>query len=231
MILFSFLMLNYLVWDKEKLQNQRESDRIEQDWLRGQNRILNNTVEDLESAISKLQETADNQRARMRTMEQEARVLRQDQLLNQKDILEQRDAIDLYKGFLVSHLEQLTEDWFSSITGSRNEESLSFLDSEFAFWGKKYVEEDYISFISAIEYIRILNNDQEQEAAFSIVKGTDPLIIEAIVNVNVGFMDNSGYSITTLALGKNTLQIGYTYNSMSKSWLIMYIDTKNIASP
>ena len=37
-VLFSFLMLNYLVWDKENLQKQRESDRLEQDWLKGQNR-------------------------------------------------------------------------------------------------------------------------------------------------------------------------------------------------
>ena len=53
-VLFVFIMLNYLVWDKEKLQNQRESDRIEQDWLRGQNRILSTTVSELEEANKKL---------------------------------------------------------------------------------------------------------------------------------------------------------------------------------
>lgn len=63
-VLFVFLMLNYLVWDKERLQNQRESDKIEQDWLRGQNRILSTTVNDLEQANKKLEEEVAYQKQR-----------------------------------------------------------------------------------------------------------------------------------------------------------------------
>ncbi len=55
LVLFTFLMLNYLLWDKENLQKQRETDKVEQDWLRGQNRILTTTVEELEQANSKLE--------------------------------------------------------------------------------------------------------------------------------------------------------------------------------
>ena len=51
MILFVFLMVNYLLWDKENLLKQTESDKIEQDWLRGQNRTLQATVNEQEQAM------------------------------------------------------------------------------------------------------------------------------------------------------------------------------------
>ena len=68
-VLFVFLMLNYLVWDKERLQNQRESDKIEQDWLRGQNRILSTTVNDLEQANKKLEEEVAYQKTEISNLE------------------------------------------------------------------------------------------------------------------------------------------------------------------
>jgi thymidylate synthase len=47
-------MLNYLLWDKENLQKQSATDKIEQDWLRGQNRTLQTTVDEQEAAINQL---------------------------------------------------------------------------------------------------------------------------------------------------------------------------------
>lgn len=230
-VLFAFFMLNYLVWDKENLQKQRETDKIEQDWLRGQNRILSTTVEELETSVFKLQRTAEEQRARIRSMEEESRSLRQEQIINQKRLLDQKDALDLYKGFLTDDLIELTEAWFYSITGNEHEQSLSFLDSEFTFWGRKYVEEDYIEFISAIEYIGMIKEAQDEEEPFVIIEGGEPQIVEALVVANVKIKDNSKEDITELSQGINSLEIGFSYNSLSKTWLILYIDTKNIANP
>ena len=54
LILFIFLTLNYLLWDKENLLKLRDNDRIEQNWLRGQNLSLQNTVEQLERSMKDL---------------------------------------------------------------------------------------------------------------------------------------------------------------------------------
>lgn len=230
-VLFSFLMLNYLVWDKENLQKQRESDRLEQDWLKGQNRILSTTVEELENSNSSLQKTTEEQRTRIRSMEEEIRALRQQQLKDHKRMSDQTSALDLYKSFFTEDLENFTEDWFSCISKNRYKESLSFLHSDFNYWDRQYDAQDYIDFISAIEYIGVSKEGQEENPSFVILEGGDPQIVAAQVTANVQLREDASYELTELSQGINYVEIGFSYNSMSKTWQIMYIDTKNIANP
>lgn len=71
LVLFVFLMVNYLLWDKENLLKQTESDKIEQDWLRGQNRTLQSTVNEQEQAIKALEKEKNQLSTRISGLEQE----------------------------------------------------------------------------------------------------------------------------------------------------------------
>ena len=67
LVLFVFLMLNYLLWDKENLLKQSEHDKIEQDWLRGQNRTLQATVNEQEQTIKALEKKRTSCKPGLRT--------------------------------------------------------------------------------------------------------------------------------------------------------------------
>ena len=144
LVIFVFFMLNYLVWDKENLQNQRDSDKIEQDWLQGQNRILNSTVEELEKTVAQLEDDISEQKSKIIVLDEGLRISRQQQSASGRTIIEQENALNLYKSFLADDLKSTTEEWFLSISQKRYEDSIAFLDKEFKYFGEKYVEEDFI---------------------------------------------------------------------------------------
>lgn len=231
LVLFVFLMLNYLVWDKENLQNQRNSDKIEQDWLRGQNRILNATVEELEQAVEQLKKDITDQKNIIQSLEAEARISQQQQSNSQKNILKQEDALNFYKSLFADDLRGVTEDWFLSITQKKHKDSLDLLDKDFTFWGRGYKEDEYIKLISAIDSISLAENNGAENGSFIIFEGGEPLVIKAHVAAKVNIANDLKDTVPGLTEGINSLEIGYSYNSVSKNWIIIYINTKTVGNP
>jgi len=226
-VLFAFLMLNYLVWDKERLQNQRESDKIEQDWLRGQNRILSTTVDELEEANKKLEEEVASQKKELSELEEELREARQKESDYLQEKQKQKEALDTFKGILKEDVKQIAQKWFSSITQKAYQDSFAFLDKDFTLWGKSYEEKEYIDLISHINSISLAEKSGSgQDSVFTILSGGEPDVIQAGVMVDAYIEEDSKEFLPHLVNGINTLEVGFIYNKDKESWVILYVVTK-----
>ena len=226
-VLFVFIMLNYLVWDKEKLQNQRESDRIEQDWLRGQNRILSTTVSELEEANKKLEEEIASKEEEISDLEDMLNSARQKETDDLQEIQKQAEALNLFKSIMKEDVKRVAKNWFLSITQRAYHDSLALLDKDFTLWGKSFDEEEYIDFISNINSISLAaDNGSNQDSIFTILYGGEPHLVQANLLVNAYITEDNQESLPHLVNGINTLEVGFIYNSEENSWVILYVTTK-----
>ncbi|NLE26249.1 MAG: hypothetical protein GX625_13070 [Clostridiaceae bacterium] len=226
-VLFLFLMLNYLVWDKENLQNQRESDKLEQDWLRGQNRTLSSTVNELEQINKKLESEIASQKEEISDLELKLRSARQKEANNLQEIQKQTEALNTFKSVMEDDVKKVTENWFLSITQKSYHDSLAFLDKDFTLWDQPYEENEYIEFISNIQSISIAKeNSSTQGDVFTIIYGGEPHVIQANLLVDAYIAEDAKKNLPNLVNGSNTLEVGFIYNSESKTWVIMYVITK-----
>lgn len=226
-VLFLFLMLNYLVWDKENLQNQRESDKLEQDWLRGQNRTLSTSVNELEQANKKLESEIASQKEEISDLELKLRSARQKEANNLQEIQKQTAALNTFKSIVEEDVKKITEKWFLSITQKSYTDSLTFLAKDFTLWDLPYEENEYIEFISNIQSIAIAEKgNSTQEDVFTIIYGGEPHIVQANLLVDAYITEDAQKNLPHLVNGSNTLEVGFIYNSESKTWVIMYVITK-----
>ena len=224
-VLFMFLMLNYLVWDKENLQNQRETDKIEQDWLRGQNRILSATVEELEQANKKLENENASQKERINDLGLELSIAKQKAVSDLQTLQKQEQALVFFKSLIKDDLKQVTEKWFSNITLEKYHDSLNYLDKDFTLWGNSYEENEYIELMSNIKSIS-LADESNSNNAFTIINGEEPHLVQARLIVNAYVVEEANKSLPHVVNGINNLEIGFNYNSESKNWAILYVITK-----
>ncbi|NLX64596.1 MAG: hypothetical protein GX022_07480 [Clostridiaceae bacterium] len=231
-VLFVFLMLNYLVWDKERLQNQRESDKIEQDWLRGQNRILTTTVDELEEAKKKLEEEIASQKRKISSLEEELRDARQKEANYLLEKQKQKEALDIFKSIMMEDVKEITKKWFSSITQKAYHESFAFLGDNCTLWGKSYEEKEYIELISNINSISLAEkNGSGQDSVFTILSGGEPDVIQASILVDAYIEEDAQKILPQLVNGINNLEVGFVYDTDKESWVLLYVITKGNGNP
>lgn len=226
-VLFVFLMLNYLVWDKEKLQNQRESDKIEQDWLRGQNRILTATVDELEEENKKLEKEITSQKKEISDLEEKLRDARQKESDYLQEKQKQKEALDTFKSIMKDDVKLIAQKWFSSITQKAYKDSFALLDEDFTLWGKSFEEKEYIDLISKIDSISLAEeSDSSQESVFTVLPGGEPDVVQASLLVNAYIEEDAHKILPHIVNGNNTLEVGFVYDKDKESWVILYVMTK-----
>lgn len=233
LVLFVFLMLNYLLWDKENLLKQRNNDKIEQDWLRGQNRTLQNTVEELEQEIKTLDKQIDEQQDKIVDLEQQVRLALQKENDTFKEIQVKDAAISDYKSFMRDKLMELTVQWFSDISKDRIEESYTLLSEDHTLWGKFYNKEKYISYISAIQSVSIQEEQKETETKpLTILENQgEPYVIKTQIQVVASIKEEHRESFKDLGNGHNILEVVFKYNPDTTHWGILAVSTLKSGKP
>lgn len=232
LVLFTFLMLNYLVWDKENLQKQRESDKVEQDWLRGQNRILTTTVEELELANSKLEREVKEHKEKISDLESQMQLLQQREVSSLTQIEEQKEIINLYKSLMGDDIRNTLDNWFQLINQKNYSESFNFFGEKFTILGKRYDKAAYIELVSAIDSITIAEKSENmKDEPFIILENAEPEIVKAQIVVQAYIIEEKKTSLPGMADGINILEISLSYNSTTKNWVIISIIAKNSGNP
>lgn len=232
LVLFTFLMLNYLLWDKENLQKQRETDKVEQDWLRGQNRILTTTVEELEQANSKLEKEIKEYKDKIDDMESRIKLFQQRETDNLVLTGKLNEIINLYKTLMGDDIRDTVNKWFLSISQKDYEASYGFIGENFTFLGKKYDKAAYIELISAIDSIAIAEESKDAaNDSFTIMEYGEPDTIIARVVVQAYIIDEKKASLPGIDDGVNVLEFSLNYNKISKKWVIISIIPKYTGNP
>lgn len=233
LVLFVFLMLNYLLWDKENLLKQRDTDKIEQDWLRGQNRTLQNTVEELEQDIKALDKLNDEQRDKIVDLEQQVRLALQRENDYLKELQVKDAALGDFKSFMGDKLSIIAVQWFNDISKDRVEESFTLLDEGATLWGKIYSKEEYIKFISAIQAIAMQEEQKETGIKpLTILEDQgEPYVIMTQIQVTVSIKEENSESFKDLVSGQNTLEVVFKYSPDTTHWEIQSVSTLKSRDP
>lgn len=245
LVLFVFLMLNYLLWDKENLQKQSASDKIEQDWLRGQNRTLQSTIEEQEADISQLKRESQNYQSRIIELEQQLRQTKDEKetSLQQMEILTQ--AVSEYQLYTLDTLKSFTNNWFLSINEARYEDAYGFFSSDAVLFEKALEKEAFEDGMSRIKSISLVEQDEELEKlhpSFEIMKGMGnvyEVMAKATIELNIAAEADGGKDaedkksdtpgenalepFSNLVEGVNQLQITYRYFPEEKKWVMVSI--------
>jgi hypothetical protein len=227
LVLFVFLMLNYLLWDKENLLKQRDTDKIEQDWLRGQNRTLQTTVEELEQDIKALDKLNDEQRDKIVDLEQQVRLALQRENDYLKELQVKDAALRDFKSFMGDELNIVAVQWFTDISKDRIGESFTLLDEGATLWGKIYSKEEYIKFISAIQAISIKEEQKESDIkSLTILEDQgEPYVIKTQIQVEVSIKEEHREAFKDMGNGNNTLEVIFRYDPDTANWGILSVST------
>lgn len=232
LVLFLFLMLNYLLWDKENLLKQSESDKLEQDWLRGQNRTLQSTVDEQEQTIKTLEEEKKELQTRISNLEQ-ALKLANSQAEGYRNAIAGKDqVIGNYKLLMEDMLCRLTLDWFECI-GKRNYEAAwELMDANCLVFGNRYSREDFFRYLEAIHSItlaRAAEGEDETDGrksdgtgyAFRILEkyGSDYEVI-AVVHAEVAVDQKQADVVKDWVQGTNWLQMNFRLDPDNQKWVI-----------
>ena len=227
LILFVFLMLNYLLWDKENLQKQSVLDKATQDYFRGKNNELQIIVNEQEQSTNSLKQDNLAYQHQITDLERQLRQANTIKESIEKQIDVKSEAIDEYKLHTDAILKALTQQWFDAISNQSYEDSYLLLDPQYLIFGGHFDEEAYLDYIAAVASIGFIEQDEEQQKSdpnFEILKGRgDDYEIIAIVTVNVSITEEHKEEFQDMVDGMNRFQIGFRYNPENDKWAIMSV--------
>ncbi len=244
LVLFVFLMVNYLLWDKENLLKQTESDKIEQDWLRGQNRTLQSTVNEQEQAIKALEKEKNQLSTRISGLEQELKRINSLTEDYRKEIAEKGQAINNYKMFTEGLLCELTLDWFESISNRDYEAAWDLLASDHMIFGKQYNREDFFRYLESVHSIGLVRKAGEEDDgagkegykkhwtadgfSFEILKGYgDEYEVMTELQVEVVLDGKHAGEVTDWMQGLSQLRMLFLFSHEDQKWEIKTVTKAN----
>ena len=224
LVLFVFIILNYLLWDKGNMLQQRDSDRIEQDWLRGQNRTLQTTVEELEQTVKSLKSQNSEQADKITNLEDRIARAVQQENINLQELHSLDQALDVYKPFMRDEVKDVFIRWCSDIGSRKFEESLARLGKGFKLWEKQYESQQYMEFISAIQAISVREGKNGDEETFVILEDhNDPYEIKTRIEAEISVKEPILENFHGPADGINPLEVIFHYDMDSGKWVIMSV--------
>lgn len=234
LVLFVFLMLNYLLWDKENLLKQSETDKIEQDWLRGQNRTLQTTVNELEQTIKNLEKDKNDWMTKAGGLERELSRVNSTVEGYKKEITRKDQVIDNYKMFTEDLLCELTLDWFSHINNRDYDAAWDLMAPNFRMFNNQYNREEFQQYLEAIHSITLAEKEGKagQETGRDTPAGLSFEIrrnyggeyeVMAVIQAEVGLDEEHAGDVKDWVQGTNRLQVTFLFRPNDQEWAIMSI--------
>jgi len=219
-IIFVFIALNYLLWDRESLVKLRKADpasidalgRInmsrsnEKNWLEQHNGELKSQIEELKKKIKEL----------------EANIINQQQLIdnNTQFIIEMKHQID------PEPLQLAAEEWVNLISGAEYEEAYARAASNCKFWGNIWtirMFSDY--FVQNVEKIQLMHNNETKKPMVEVIP-SQTADWEMNVSVHVRTVMKEGARQDYLRQEENILRFTFIYSERLEQWLINSITTE-----
>jgi len=225
LIIFVFIALNYLLWDRESLVTLRESNQASIDALSRINMTLNEDKSRLEKQIEELnnQIKAGNEK----TEELEAQI----QSL-QSDLNEKLQFIsDLKTQINPAPVQNATIEWINAIAGKnypvaflKGESNCRFWDE---IWSLKTFSDYFERNIALIE--PVFEGEEQPQPVIEVTPSNTPdWEMQVLVRVNVELSENANQEY--LKQGQNVIRFLYTYSARVDQWVITSISTAETES-
>lgn len=214
LIIFVFVTLNYLLWDRESLVTLKESNQASIDVLSRINMSLGEEKNRLRDQTDNLEEQVGKLEAKMTELEE--------------DILKQKSKINEQTEFILAMKMQLNPlpiktaalDWVNLL--SEKSYGSAFLKSEAdcRYWQNEWNLSMFTNYFEQnIEQIQLMLVGDEQQPSIEIIPfpSTD-WNINVKVHIQVELKENIKEDY--FKQGENILELTYTYNERIEQWRI-----------
>jgi cell division protein FtsB len=228
-----FLMMNYLIWDKDNLLAQQQDNKNQQDWLRGQNSALSDTITELEDAVKILERDKANLNEQNNSLQRQVISATGREATLRRTLDTRTQSLDALKTAALPQLRTLLSDWMTAVSESRLEDSLLVFTPDYLFFQKSLTPERYGDMVSAtvvsVSYYRAPQTETDEDvpppvAMFERV-GNESQDLQVLVRTQViaELKPEVETVIPYLKDGMNTLAVQFLYDAINQKWYIQSI--------
>lgn len=228
-----FLMMNYLIWDKDNLLQQQQDSKNQQDWLRGQNSALSDTISELEENIKILERDKANLNEQNNSLQRQVIAATGREASLRSSLDNKTQNLDVLKTASLPLLRALFSDWMTAVTEKRLEDSLLYFSQDYQIFQKTMTPESYRELMEttllSLVYHRAPQPEGEPESIPPVVmfervgNESKDLTVRVRTQVIAALAPESTPTPPYLKTGMNTLQVQFTYDSINQKWYIQYI--------
>ncbi len=234
-----FLMMNYLLWDKDNLIKQQETDKIQQDWLRGQNKAMEANIQELDLEKKALEQNKADLNEQNNSLQRQVRSATDREVSLKRTLSEKIQSIEAMKTSALPLLQQRFSVWMLSVTEGRSADSFLSFSRDFQFLQRVMTEENYNAYVN--ENIKTLSfqplPEEGKDGAVAAEVPAVEVLFERIGNeaadltvlvrmqIYVSLSPEADTSGPTLVEGLNTLQVQFVYDTINQKWLIQSVIT------
>ncbi|MBP7175263.1 MAG: hypothetical protein KBA53_03450 [Thermoclostridium sp.] len=219
LIIFVFIALNYLLWDRESLVAQGESNQANIDTLTRMNMTLNQEKNSLDLQATELKKQIENLEEKIKGLEGEITLQKRVTDEKVKMVMNMKDHIDRVP------VETITLEWVNNIIEKKYSEAYLKSGASCSFWG------NFWSVGSLTEYF-----DQNTERIQLVRNGESKPVIE-VIPINTPDWEMSVYIRVDVALkegaeqdylkpGENVLHMTCNYVQRSDQWTITSVSSE-----
>ncbi|HEY8500981.1 MAG TPA: hypothetical protein VIL89_10205 [Clostridia bacterium] len=220
LIIFVFIALNYLLWDRESLVTLRESNQASIDALSRINMTLNEDKSRLEKQIEEL----DNQinAGNEKTEELEAKIQTLQTELNDK--LQFISALKTHIN--TAPVQNATIEWIHAVAEKNYPGAFLKSDSNCRFWDEVWSIKTFSEYFekNVAKIKPVIDGEEQTQPVIEVTPSDTPdWEMQALVRVNVELSEGANQKY--LKQGQNVLRFLYTYSARFDQWVITSIST------
>jgi hypothetical protein len=142
-----FLMMNYLIWDKDNLLKQQVSDKAQQDWLRGQNKDMEANIAELEQAVATLEKDKATLNEQDNSLQRQIRAATDREVSLRRTLDESILSVEALKTSSLPILKELLAGWMTAVSEGRSADSFLFFTQNYQFLQLVMTQETYQKYI------------------------------------------------------------------------------------
>ena len=228
-----FLMMNYLIWDKDNLLRQQQDSQNQQDWLRGQNSALSDTITELEERVKNLERDKANLNEQNNSLQRQVISATAREATLRRSLDTKSQNLESLKTASLPVLRTIFSDWMTAVTDRRFDDSLLYFSQEYQFFQKVLTPERYRELVEStllsVSYQRAPQPEGEPETIPPIVmfervgSESQDLSVSVRVQVVAELMPEVDPAMPYFKTGMNTLQVQFVYDAINQKWFIQAI--------
>jgi cell division protein FtsB len=213
LIIFVFIALNYLLWDRESLVTQGESNQASIEALTRMNMTLNQEKSNLEQQASELKKQIEGLEDGIKGLEAE--------LVIQKKVTEDKTKfiLSMKEHINPSPVRTISLEWINNIMDGKYSEAYLKGGASCSFWGNYWslrIFTDY--FDQNVEQIQFMQNGEAEPNIDVIPIKTADWEMSVYIRVHVTLKE--GAEQNYLKQGENVLHMTCTYVERLDQWMI-----------
>lgn len=222
LIIFVFIALNYLLWDRESLVTQGESNQASIEALTRMNMTLNQEKGNLEQQAAEQKKQMENLEDRIKGLETELAIQKSATDDKVKFILNMKEHIN------PGPVKAMTLEWVNNIIEKKYSEAFLKGGASCSFWGNYWslrIFGDY--FDQNVEQIQLVQNGESKPIIEAVPIKTPDWEMSVYARVHVTLRE--GAEQAYLKQGENVLHMTCTYAERLDQWIITSVFSEEAA--